>query len=312
MVVHDTLAPACATSRGWLHGWGGRWNAGDGPEPLTPSELLKRTFSLYYVNFRLFAGVAALMLVPATIIQILFGLLIQSSDDLLGAVLLDLISSCIDMAAMLATFAGCVTATAQLLHGRASILGAFDACVSRIPTLMRATLLFSLVAFGLGITLIGIPAVIFLAAAWGFAGHAVVLENSRARASLGRSWALTHGQRLRILGISLVVLIITGIATAFFALPSLVLLLREAIREGAGRRLATPRSWLRASRCSARSSSSRCTTAPGHCCTSISYRAPSSKPPRTRRQSSASIPDRCPAWTSYRAPPPRQPERSEG
>jgi hypothetical protein len=199
--------------------------------PLTLGSLIRRTLSLYLDHFRTLVGITALALVPTSIIRILLDLVARNSDDLLATFLLGLFGLIIALAAGMAAFAGVVSATAQAaLHGQTSVMKAFDYSIDRVGALIKSSFLVFGILFALAVTIIGIPIAIFLLIAWAVVGQVVVLEGESPRVALGRSWELTRGNRLRVLGLAIVVGFLTGLATLAFEAPGIALVLREVLR----------------------------------------------------------------------------------
>jgi hypothetical protein len=201
------------------------------PGPLTIGELITRTASLYLQHFRTFIGIAAVLLIPVTALQIISGLAASGSDDPFANALLNLTLLVIWTLSAAGVFAGIIAATGlAVARGKTSILDAFDYGVQHVFALLKSLAIIVAALVALSITVVGIPAAIFLVLAWFVVGQTVVLEGLPARVALGRSWELTRHSRLRILGTLLVVGFVTGIAMVLFELPSVALDLRTLMR----------------------------------------------------------------------------------
>ena len=202
-----------------------------GVQPLGVGDILRQTTAIYRDHFTTIVGIAAAVLVPVVTIQVLLTLVIENSDDMAASFLLTIISAVIDAGASAAVIAVVTTATAQIvLNGRTSMMEAFDYSASRIIPALKATYLLAFLLVLIAITIIGIPIAFFLAIAWFVTIQVVVLENVGSRFALGRSWELTRHNRLRVLGIALLVVIITGFMLLLFELPALAVELRTLIR----------------------------------------------------------------------------------
>ena len=202
-----------------------------GVQPLGIGDILRQTATIYRDHFTTVVRVAAVVLVPVVTIQILLTLVIENSDDMAASFLLSIIGAVIDAGASAAVIAVVTTATAQIvLNGRTSMIDAFDYSASRIIPALKATYLLAFLLILIAITVIGIPIAIFLAIAWFVTIQVVVLENVGSRFALGRSWELTRNNRLRVLGSTLLVVIITGFMLLLFELPGIAIELRALIR----------------------------------------------------------------------------------
>lgn len=204
-----------------------------GVQPLGIGDIVRQTATIYRDYFPTIIGVAAVVLVPVALIQVLLTLVVESSDDLAANFLLNIISLLIDVGATAAVIAGLTTATAQIiLNGKTSMLDAFDYSASRIIPTVKATYLLTFLLVFIVITIIGIPIAIFLAIAWFVTIQVVVLEHAGARFALGRSWELTRNNRLRVVGAALLVIIITGPMLLLFELPGIAIGLSAVMSGG--------------------------------------------------------------------------------
>ncbi len=87
--------------------------------------------------------------------------------------------------------------------------------VIHLGPLLLGSLLFALGVVA-GFLMLIVPGII-LAVGWGVFGPAVVIENLRGSAALGRSWRLTRGRRWPVLGALLVVFIIVTVISSVIA-----------------------------------------------------------------------------------------------
>ena len=91
--------------------------------------------------------------------------------------------------------------------------------VAAVVLLLLAVLAFG--AGGLVLLILIVPGAIALFlhiyARWAFVTPVVVIEGSRARAALSRSWQLVRGSTWRVLGIRLLVLLITGVLSSIIS-----------------------------------------------------------------------------------------------
>jgi hypothetical protein len=203
-----------------------------GVRPRSVGEILRQTGSLYMTHFATIVGVAAAILVPAAAIQVGFFAVILDSDDLAAIFLLQLLGGVIGVATAAAALAGVTVATAQIVfNGKTSILEAFDYAMPRIVDTLKASYLLYVILGFLIWTVIGGPIAIFLAIAWLVTIQVVIIEGTGARVGLGRSWELTRGNRLRVLGTTILIGSISGVMLAFFLLPLFAVMLRAMLNE---------------------------------------------------------------------------------
>jgi hypothetical protein len=206
-----------------------------GVRPRSIGEIFSQTAAIYRDHFETIVGTAAAILIPATIIQVLFSIVILNGDDLVGIFLLQMIAGLIGVVTAAAAMATVTAATAQIIvNGKTSIIEAFDYSFPRIvPTLKASFLLYVIMSFLIW-TFIGIPIAVFFAVTWLVTLQVVVLEGAGARVALGRSWELTRGNRLRVLAYLLALFAVTGVLMAFFLLPMFALILKFIISAGSG------------------------------------------------------------------------------
>ena len=192
--------------------------------PLGVGDLIDRAVWLYRDHFRSLILIVAVVLVPVGIFQVVLDLLAQRSGELGTIFLFGFISTVIGTAAQLLAFAGVTAAASQIvLSGRTSVVDAYDQASGSVIRLFKLIILVTLALGLLSITLIGIPAAIYVGISWLVAGQVLVLEKTGARAALGRSWGLLRGNRLRTAGIFILVAAITIIISLLFQIPAFAL-----------------------------------------------------------------------------------------
>lgn len=213
--------------------------------PMSTSEILDRSFSLYRNNFLLFAGIAALPAVLKLVLDLVqlsstadtlslgWGLGVsaarssQSSNPLVSAFLLLIIYLVVTVIGTGAT----VYAVSMVYLGKsASIGGSYSGIRQSIPRLIGIILLLFILFFAVGLIAIGIPlfAAISSGSVWAFflilglgslcllhlyvcysvAPSACVIEDSGVIGSLSRSLVLTKGSRGRIWLVLLLTLVL--------------------------------------------------------------------------------------------------------
>jgi len=206
-----------------------------GVRPRSVGEILSQTAAIYRDHFETIVGVAAAILIPATIIQIFFFIVMLNSDDIVAIFLLQIIAGLIGVGTTAAAMTAVTAATGKIIvNGKSSIIEAFDYSLPRIGTTLKATYLIYWIISFLTWIFIGIPIALFLAIAWLVTLQVVVLEGAGARVALGRSWELTRNNRLRVLGATILMFAITALLMFLFLLPMLALILRFVISGASG------------------------------------------------------------------------------
>ena len=206
-----------------------------GIRPRSTGEILGQTATIYRDHFGAVIGSAAAIIVPATALQVIFFAVMLDSDDIFAIFLLQILAGIILAGSVAAAVAAVTAATAQILvNGKTSVFEVLDYSLPRVGTTLKASYLMYIIFSFLSWTIVGIPIMIFFSIAWLVTIQAVVLEDVGARVALGRSWELTRGHRFRVLATVILASIITSMLMMFFLLPTLALLLRPVIVEGAG------------------------------------------------------------------------------
>lgn len=174
--------------------------------PMEYGDLLDETFDLYKKNFLLFAGIAAVLHLPMSMILYTAGYDTQR----FGSILTNLIDFVVMGAAS--------WAVAKIyLGGTTTIMGAYKAVLPRALPLI-VTMVLGYIAFGVGILLLVIPGILVLTALM-LLPPVVVLEEQGGFAALNRCWQLSKGHRLRIFVIGIITLIIISIISSVLLAP---------------------------------------------------------------------------------------------
>ncbi len=202
----------------------------------TLSDILQDTANLMQKRLVGFLITAVIGTVPNGLVALAIGALVGSQTALLTAgagrsdtpteeqmaALLSLLPlapvfvlvGCVAAVVVGLTHLALVQATAQAVeHDRLDPAEAWKTALSRAITAWAAGLLVGVAVILMAITIIGIPFAFYFGVRWSFLSQAVVLDGAGPRAALSRSSDLVHGQWWRVLGISLVIGLITGIAS---------------------------------------------------------------------------------------------------
>ncbi len=170
--------------------------------PMSLGDILNTTFNLYREHFKLFAGIAALVIVPEAVIAP--GLIL--SGNYLSFVLVELLSL---FASMLVTGAMAEAVSAYYSGRPLGIRRAYrDLGQGTLLTLLGVALASALLVV-VGLAFLVIPG-IYVAVRLVVSTPAAVVEKGDVRESLRRSWNLVEGDWWRVFGVVLVVTILVG------------------------------------------------------------------------------------------------------
>ncbi len=178
-------------------------------QPMSFTDILDGMFTLYRSHFRLFLGIAVVYLVVGfSMDQIYMYFTIERGMEysftilfgyLLGTFLLSVLVS-----------GGLIYASAHAFLKRDITAGdALKQTLQRFLSLFGSALLWILAAFGLFITIIGIPFSIYFGVRWGLYSLPVLFEKTSATKALKRSTELVKGTWWRVFGIMLAIFLIT-------------------------------------------------------------------------------------------------------
>lgn len=195
---------------------------------LSVGELLDKAFRLYRAKFLPLIGIAAVIYIPATLLQILS--LVYWGDTRLVDLFQNAILSNITTTTLIVFVAGTYLATPV------SIRQAYKLGLDRFPAVLGAQILMGLailvpaVIMGILVAilrelglilllLLGLPLLIYLSTRWSIATPIIVLEKARAMDGLYRSWSLTRDDFWRVLGTSMaanLLVLLVGIFPTLF------------------------------------------------------------------------------------------------
>jgi hypothetical protein len=217
---------------------GGSWMEDPNLKSLSVPELLDRGFQIYRHHAALLLSIAALIHIPAMIVESF--LAVYLVDNRLGNIASNFLSPFVQLALTLAV--------SNLYLGKGiSIRNSYSQSAGKYFTIFGANILIGLailipsailgVSFVIGIptgifaSLFFVPAIIFWSTRWSLTLPVILLEDTTASKGLGRSWSLTDGYFWRVFGTSfaaslltmllsiLPVLFINYISTGLFQFP---------------------------------------------------------------------------------------------
>lgn len=202
---------------------------------LALAELLDETFRIYRREAALFIGLALCITLPGLVMGLMAGSyrsagwmtkFFQSlgNPDALQAMAqspppqsdpaLSLLASLVRLVLVPVTLGVIVYTTNEILHGRTpGIVDALEGTLRRYWALAGLSLLVGLVAVS-SFLLLTIPVVLLVLVRWAVSVPALLVEGLAPSRAVGRSWSLVEGRWWRTLGIFLVVLLLTWVASA--------------------------------------------------------------------------------------------------
>lgn len=212
--------------------------------PLSPGEILDRTFSLYRQNFVLFVGIMAIphvLTLGINLAQVLLtkpapvahAALLQTkpwgvSGGVLGlGVFVGLLTLAVTVVAYLFSQGATIYAVSDIYLGRTTTIGAsLSRMWGQLLNLLGVSLLNGL-AIVLAALFLIIPGV-YLACRLIVCVPAALLEDLGARASLERSFELTKGNAARAFGIYVIYIAMLYAILLLFSVPALFLIATAA------------------------------------------------------------------------------------
>ena len=175
------------------------------PRPLNLGGIIAATLRVYLGNYLTFVVILAIYQVPLAI----WGVALQAMPDLVclwGLLFLPIV-----VVAMLSPGALVSAAGQGYAEDRVDLLSAYRQALSRLFSIIGASILVGIVAILLSITVIGIPVAIYFGVRWSMYMCAIMLEGRGARGALSRSTDLVRGSWWRVFGILLVLGLTLGI-----------------------------------------------------------------------------------------------------
>lgn len=178
-------------------------------QPMSFTDILDGMFTLYRSHFRLFLGIAVVYLVVGFCIdQIYMYLIIERGME--ANIALAFYYLFVTFLLSLLVGGGLIYASAHTFLKRDITAGdALKQTLQRFLSLFGSAFLWILTAFGLFITIIGIPFSIYFGVRWGLYSLPVLFEKTSATKALKRSTELVKGTWGRVFGIMLAIFLIT-------------------------------------------------------------------------------------------------------
>jgi hypothetical protein len=199
------------------------------PRPLGIGEILSTAFQLYRRHWRTLLAIAAVVVVPLTLLQYLFGDLIRTQGETTrNGVVVETATWSVGIAGLLAALVGILmylVLTGAITRAVAAEVAGEDPSVEqsyrfgfhRLGSVLLVSVLVGLAIIG-GLILLVIPG-IYIGVRLAVSIEALVVEGRRGTQAMGRSWGLVGGHWWHAFFTLLVAALLTGIVNAVITAP---------------------------------------------------------------------------------------------
>src|SRR5215218_9156321 len=199
------------------------------PRPMGISEILSTAFQLYRRHWRTLLAIAAVVVVPLTLLQYLFGDLVRTQGETTrNGVVVETASWSVGIAGLVAALAGVLmylVLTGAITRAVAAEVAGEDPSVEqsyrfgfhRLGSVLLVSVLVGLAIVG-GLILFIIPG-IYIGVRLCVSIKALVVEGRRGTEAMGRSWGLVGGHWWHAFGTLLVAALLVGVVNAVITLP---------------------------------------------------------------------------------------------
>jgi hypothetical protein len=197
--------------------------------PLGIGEILSTAFQLYRRHWRTLLAIAAVVVVPLTLLQYLFGDLVRTQGETTrNGVVVETATWAVGIAGLLAALAGILmylVLTGAITRAVAAEVAGQDPSVEqsyrfgfhRLGSVLLVSVLVGLAIIG-GLILFIIPG-IYIGIRLCVSIEALVIEGRRGTEAMGRSWGLVGGHWWHAFGTVVVGGLLTGIVNAIITAP---------------------------------------------------------------------------------------------
>jgi hypothetical protein len=196
--------------------------------PMGIGEILSTAFQLYRRHWRTLLAIAAVVVVPLTLLQYLFGDLVRTQGETTRNGVVETARWSVGIAGLLAALAGILmylVLTGAITRAVAAEVAGEDPSVEqsyrfgfhRLGSVLLVSVLVGLATVG-GLILLVIPG-IYIGVRLCVSIEALVVEGRRGTQAMGRSWELVGGHWWHAFGTLLVAALLTGIVNAVITAP---------------------------------------------------------------------------------------------
>jgi hypothetical protein len=198
------------------------------PRPMGIGEILSTAFQLYRRHWRTLLAIAAVVVVPLTLLQYLFGYLVRTQGEETRNGVVETATWAVGIAGLLAALVGILmylVLTGAITRAVAAEVAGEDPSVEqsyrfgfhRLGAVLLVSVLVGLATVG-GLILFVIPG-IYIGVRLCVSIEALVVEGRRGTEAMGRSWGLVGGHWWHAFGTLLVAALLTGIINAVITAP---------------------------------------------------------------------------------------------
>jgi hypothetical protein len=199
------------------------------PRPLGIGEILTTAFQLYRRHWQTLLAIAAVVVVPLTLLQYLFGDLVRTQGETTrNGVVVETATWTVGIAGLLAALAGILmylVLTGAITRAVAAEVAGEDPSVEqsyrfgfhRLWSVLLVSVLVGLATIA-GLILFVIPG-IYVGVRLAVSIEALVVEGRRGTEAMGRSWGLVGGHWWHAFFTLLVAVLLTGIVNALITAP---------------------------------------------------------------------------------------------
>jgi hypothetical protein len=198
------------------------------PRPMGIGEILRTAFQLYQRHWRTLLAIAAVVVVPLTLLQYLFGDLVRTQGETTRNGVVETATWSVGIAGLLAALAGILmylVLTGAITRAVAAEVAGEDPSVEqsyrfgfhRLGSVLLVSVLVGLATIG-GLILFVLPG-IYIGVRLAVSIQALVVEGRRGTQAMGRSWELVGGHWWHAFGTLLVAALLTGIINAVITAP---------------------------------------------------------------------------------------------
>jgi hypothetical protein len=198
------------------------------PRPLGIGGILSTAFQLYRRHWRTLLAIAAVVVVPLTLLQYLFGYLVRTQGETTRNGVVETATWAVGIAGLLAALAGILmylVLTGAITRAVAAEVAGEDPSLEqsyrfgfhRLGSVLLVSVLVGLATIG-GLILFIIPG-IYIGVRLCVSIEALVVEGRRGTEAMGRSWGLVGGHWWHAFFTLLVAALLTGVVNAVITAP---------------------------------------------------------------------------------------------
>jgi hypothetical protein len=199
------------------------------PRPMGIGEILSTAFQLYRRHWQTLLAIAAVVVVPLTLLQYLFGDLVRTQGETTrNGLVVETATWAVGIAGLLAALAGILmylvltgaitrAVAAEVADEDPSVEQSYRFGFHRLGSVLLVSVLVGLAIIG-GLILLVIPG-IYIGVRLCVSIEALVVEGRRGTEAMGRSWGLVGGHWWHAFFTLLVAALLTGVVNAVITAP---------------------------------------------------------------------------------------------